>query len=76
MKVFAKTTGLFTIVLPNFEFVDSFGYNEVEDSSALRAEIHRGRVVLKEEEKETPKPIAQVEEKQTSVQAPKRKKKQ
>lgn len=74
MKVFAKTTGLFTIVLPNFEFVDSFGYNEVEDSSALRAEIHRGRVVLKEEEK----PASKLEEKQEQIQtpAPKRKKKQ
>lgn len=74
MKVFAKTTGLFTIVLPKFEFVDSFGYNEVEDSSALRAEIHRGRVLLKEEEK----PALKLEEKQEQIQtqAPKRKKKQ
>ena len=66
MRVLAKCTGSFTIVLPKYEFIDGNGFNEVEDTAFLRAQILSGKAVLaeqKEEPKDESKENSEVEEK-------------
>jgi hypothetical protein len=52
MKVKAKCTGSFTILLPKYEFIDGNGFREVEDTAFLRGQILGGKAVLFEEKEE------------------------
>lgn len=70
MKVKAKCTGSFTILLPKYEFIDGNGFREVEDTAFLRGQILGGKAVLFEEKEE-----AESEPKKPEEPAPRKKRK-